>query len=593
MKTRIYGRTTALALVAGCGLALASEPEEEAVGALSPTCLAATRDGRTLLIGCATARRVAVLDLASRRIARTIVVPGSPQGLVLSRDDATLYVVCASPTSAVCVVDLGSGVIRSRLPAGHTAMAPVLSPDGNTLYVCNRFDHDVSVISLAEGRESGRVAVAREPVAAALTPDGRWLVVANHLHDRRRDGAGAAAALSLIDTAARREARQLKLPRGSGLLRGVAVSPDGRFAAVTHLLARYYLATTGVELGRMNCNALTLVDLGRMEVFRTVMLDQTARGAANPWAVTWTADARHIAVSHAGTHEVSLVEAPVVPQKTVRLERRISLPGNGPRALLAVGSTLFTANYFSDSLSRIDLAGASPAVETIELAPAHPVAVARQGEMLFNDARLCHQEWQSCASCHDADARMDGLNWDLLNDGLNNPKNAKSLLWAHATPPAMALGVRSDAATAVRAGLRHILFTEQPESVAAAIDEYLKGLQPLPSPRLAGGRLSTAALRGRTLFRSDLAGCSRCHPEPWFTDMKSHTVGTSGRYDLGDERFDTPALVELWRTAPYLHDGSAASVRDVLTASPPDRHGKTSHLTPAQLDDLAEYLLSL
>ncbi len=54
------------------------------------------------------------------------------------------------------------------------------------------------------------------------------------------------------------------------------------------------------------------------------------------------------------------------------------------------------------------------------------------------------------------------------------------------------------------------------------------------------------------------------------------------------------ALVELWRTAPYLHDGSAVSLRDILTTcNPNDRHGHTSGLAPQEIDDLVESLLSL
>jgi cytochrome c peroxidase len=79
-----------------------------------------------------------------------------------------------------------------------------------------------------------------------------------------------------------------------------------------------------------------------------------------------------------------------------------------------------------------------------------------------------------------------------------------------------------------------------------------------------------------------------------FTDLKTYDVGTRGRFDKAADRFDTPSLVEGWRTAPYLHDGSAATMRDVLTTgNPADKHGKTSHLTPQQIDDLAAYLLSL
>jgi YVTN family beta-propeller protein len=578
--------------VAREGLPSDLQPQESE--GLGPTALAASPDGKHLFVGCAAARQVAVFDLAAQRVMARIPVPAPPLGLALSRDGATLYAACAAAASTVCVIQVGQGRLVGSIPVGHTAMSPVLSPDQKTLYVCNRFQHDVSVIDLAAGREVARVRVSREPVAAALSPDGRLLLVANHLYDQAWDGGGTAATLSVVDTASRALIKQIKLPRGSGLLRGVAVSPDGRFAAVTHLIARYYLPTTEVELGRINCNALSLIDLGRLEVYRSVLLDQTSRGAANPWALTWTPDGKMMAVTQAGTHEVSLIEAPVLLQKPVRLLRRIALPGNGPRALAAIGTRLYTANYFTDDLSVVNLATPDPVVENLSLGPTPEPSRVRLGERLFNDATLCRQEWQSCASCHDADGRMDGLNWDLLNDGLGNPKNAKSLVWAHRTPPAMSLGVRDTAETAVRAGLRHILFTEQPEEVPEALDAYLKSLEPLPSPHRASGALSPAAERGEGLFFSAEVGCARCHPPPRWTDLKAHEVGTRGRYEATIERYDTPTLVELWRTAPYLHDGAAASLRDVLTsANTQNRHGKTSHLTRAEMEDLIEYLLSL
>jgi hypothetical protein len=58
--------------------------------------------------------------------------------------------------------------------------------------------------------------------------------------------------------------------------------------------------------------------------------------------------------------------------------------------------------------------------------------------------------------------------------------------------------------------------------------------------------------------------------------------------------FDTPSLIELWRTAPYLHDGGAADLRELLIdRNPKNRHGRTSHLSSQEIDDLIEYLLSL
>jgi cytochrome c peroxidase len=155
----------------------------------------------------------------------------------------------------------------------------------------------------------------------------------------------------------------------------------------------------------------------------------------------------------------------------------------------------------------------------------------------------------------------------------------------------MSLGVRESTEKAVRAGLTFIQFTVRPEEDAAAIDEYLKALPPTPSPRLRDGQLSASARRGARVF--ERAGCNICHPGPLFTDMQRYDVGTGRGLDAG-KAMDTPTLVEAWRTAPYLHDGSAATMREVLTtANRNDRHGKTSHLTDRQIQDLVAFLLSL
>ena len=560
---------------------------------LSPTALASTKNGRTLFVACATANQVAVFDLESGKVIRRIEVPASPQGLVLSPDESRLYVACAAPASVICVIDTTQTTILDRIPAGHTAMSPVLSPDGKKLYVCNRFNHNLSVIDLMTRQESQRIAVSREPVAAVLSLDGKTLIVANHMYDERADGPGIAACISMIETETGRVFQSIQMPRGCGLLRGMALSPDGQYAAVTHLVARYYLSATNVAQGRINANGLSLVNLQHRSITRTVLLDQPDRGAANPWAVTWTPDGQYILVTLAGTHELMLVDAPALLRKRV-VRKRVALPGNGPRALTVVGSQIYVANYFSDNLCRIDLTGATPDVVAIPLGIPVKPSLVRQGEILFNDAKLCLGEWQSCASCHDSDGRIDGMNWDLPNDGLGNPKNAKSLLFAHQTPPAMWSGVRKTAEAAVRAGLHNILFTNAPEDVAMAMDEYLKSLHPLPSPYLVNGKPSVAAERGQQLFLSRDVGCSTCHRPPLFTDRQLHDVGTIGSYDQPSDRFDTPGLHELWRTAPYLHDGSAAGLSDVLTRhSPGNGPGRASPLTPQQIDDLAAFLLSL
>ena len=128
------------------------------------------------------------------------------------------------------------------------------------------------------------------------------------------------------------------------------------------------------------------------------------------------------------------------------------------------------------------------------------------------------------------------------------------------------------------------------------MDEYLKSLKPIPSPYLkknASGKteLSEAAKRGEELFVK--ARCADCHSGQYFTDQKKYNIGL-GTGPEKDTAFDTTSLVEIWRTAPYLYDGRAATMKDVLTKFNKDnRHGVTSDLTDAQINDLAEFVLSL
>jgi cytochrome c peroxidase len=119
------------------------------------------------------------------------------------------------------------------------------------------------------------------------------------------------------------------------------------------------------------------------------------------------------------------------------------------------------------------------------------------------------------------------------------------------------------------------------------------------------------------------AGCSVCHPPPLYTSLKSYDVGTCGERDVkvivedleddagkihsptaatahlepklqNTSSFDTPTLLELYRTAPYLHDGRATTLEELFTKyNLRDRHGRTSGLTRQELADLIAFLLSL
>jgi len=585
---------------------------------LSPLALAADSQGKTLYIAEATARQIAVFDIAAGEVKKSIRLPDPPSGLALSPDGQSLYVAGAVPDGRIHVVNLKSGKVGKTLAAEHTPTAPVVSPDGKTLYVCNRFNNNVGIYDLASGEVIGAVAVTREPVAAAVTPDGKLLFVANLVPAGAADRDYVAAEVSVIDTVAKKAEAAIQLPNGSTGLRGVCVSPDGKFAYVTHVLARYQLPTTQLERGWMNTNALSIIDVSSKKLVNTVLLDDVDLGAANPWGVACTADGKYICVTHAGTHQLSVIDKAKLHEKLAKaaagekvsdatssyddvpndlsflvgLRRRLKLTGNGPRGLAVIGTKVYAAEYFTDTLGIADInPEVRPAAQSLALGPKKRLTARRKGERFFHDATLCFQKWQSCSSCHPAQGRPDALNWDLLNDGLGNPKNTKSMLVAHKTPPAMALGVRDNGEAAVRAGIRHIQFAVRPEADAVAIDRYLKSLKPTPSPYLVNGKLSRSAKRGRKVFKQ--ANCAKCHPARLYTNLKKYDVGT-GRDREKNLEFDTPTLIELWRSAPYLHDGRAVTMKDVLTKdNHDDKHGRTSNLTDEQINDLVQFVLSL
>lgn len=592
---------------------------------LGPSTLAGPNDGKLLFVANADGRSVAVIDVARGECVRTYPQPAPPTGLAISPDGKTLFVTCGGAGGTVRFVDAATGEPLGDVRVGHTPMAPLISGDGKRLYVCNRFSNDISVIDTRERRESSRVRVTREPVSAALSRDERTLFVANHLPADPADGDMVSAVVSAIDLATLATA-SIRLPNGSTGVRDLCLSGDGKHIYVTHVLARYHLPTVQVERGWINTNALSIIDAETRELIEAVLLDEVNRGAANPWGVATTADGALICVSHAGTNELSVIDAagmlakiaarsadiraardgsgamPIAARNDLTfltgLRQRVGLGGIGPRGVRIVGLRAYVCEYFSDSLGVVSLEQVTGALTSaapvgrIALGPEVQMSPPRRGEMLFNSAQLCLQEWQSCASCH-PDARVDGLNWDLVNDGLGNPKNSKSMLLAHQTPPAMASGVRPGAKEAVRAGIRHIQFTVRPDEDADAIDAYLTSLDPVPSPYLDQGRLSDAARRGERVFSDPKVGCAECHPTPFYTDLKPYDVGSRGRY-RGHDAFDTPTLIECWRTAPYMHDGQYRTVRELIEKG---RHGAThgnlDDLTPEEIADLVEFVLSL
>ncbi len=521
--------------------------------------------------------------------------PEAPTSLTTAGDYA--YVTTFETIGKVYFLNLNTGEIEKEIVTGSGATSPLLSPDGKTLYVLNQFQTTVSEIDLNKEAVTRTVKVLREPACGVISRDGQYLFVSNYLPDQRADIDTVASCVSVIDLKKFKKIKDIQLANGSNALRAMCLSPDGKYVFITHNLGRFQVPTNQLQQGWMNTSAITIVDAVGLEKLGSVLLDDPDRGAAGIWGIHCTPD--QLIISHSGTHEISIVDYPAMMERFVAypdkpeldydlrflygIRQRIPLAGNGPRNFVISNGKAYIPTYFSDTLNILSLSG-DHQIRTAALAPDRVESAVDRGEKYFHDAAYCFQGWQSCIGCHPG-ARTDGMNWDLMNDGIGNPKNCKSMLYTHVTPPSMISGIRESAELAVRKGFFLIQFAEISEENASCVDEYLKALRPVPSPYLVNGKLSEKAESGKKVFEK--LDCSSCHSGVYFTDMKLHRIGEDIEFEKG---WDTPTLIESWRTAPYLFDGRAATMEDVFTIH---KHGIDKKVSKKEIEALVEYVNSL
>lgn len=603
----------------------------------SPAAIAVAPDGKHVYVADATASAVVVLDAATGECRANVALNGRPQCLALSADGRTLY-VGEYDAGSVAVVSLSDNTVAARIPVGRWPAALALAPKSQKLFVANQDDHSVMVVDLATTPAQcvAKIPAVREPVALAVAPDERRVIVANLLPNGVGTDPKLAAEVTILDAEKLAVAAHVKLPPGSSCVRGACVSPDGKWAYAVHGLGRFNLPITQLERGWVNTFALSVIDIAAGSRVATMLLDDLTQGAADPHAVVCSRDGSRLWIAHAGVHEVSAVDiarvheylAGKLPESLVAL-RDGSLPniwvrirddraqvaelendltalyiagaierfptgGNGPRslALSPDESRLYVGNYYDGKVAVVDTARGRVSA-SLAVGPQSEPAPRRRGEIIFHDATKAFQRWHSCASCHPNEGRVDALRWDFLGDGMGNAKDTLSLLYFDKTEPQNRRATVPTAKQCTRNGLEGTNMLVASDRDVDDLYAYLTSLEAVPSPHLArDGKLTAAAERGKTLF-DGAAGCARCHPAPYFTDRQMHNVGVQSDNEP-DGRYDTPSLIEAYRTAPYLHDGRALTLKDVLTAeNATDRHGNVRGLTPEQVDDLVAYLLSL
>ncbi|NQT36385.1 MAG: c-type cytochrome, partial [Planctomycetes bacterium] len=500
-------------------------------------------------------------------------------------------------------------------------------------YCANRGNHTVSVVDLTAGKEIRQIAVVRDPASVAITPDESRVVVANFMPRGAGTDPELGCEISILDTAVMQQVARVKLPPGATMARGTWIGPQGKWAYVVHILGRFNLPVTQLEQGWVHTYAMSIIDVAAGTRLATILLDDLTKGAADPWDVVGSADGKTLWISHRGVHEVStldigriheLLQGNIPDEIAARKDgkrdniwvrikhdkseiaqltndltaiyisrtlRRAPSGGKGPTglALSPDGKKLYVANYYAGVVG-VHSATEGKLLGTIAVGDQPEPDAARRGEIYFHDATRCYQRWHSCASCHLDGGRIDGLPWDFMRDGIDNGKDVISLINMPHTSPHNRLATRANPRVCVETGIlgSHLVVPEP-----ANIDDllaYIRSLTAEPNPNAP--RFAAAAQRGKRLFDAK-ADCATCHPGPYFTDKKTHNVGITSPNEP-DARYDTPSLVEAYRTAPYYHDGRAVTMMEALTEHDPERlHGKLKDLTREEIEDLIAYVLSL
>jgi cytochrome c peroxidase len=257
---------------------------------------------------------------------------------------------------------------------------------------------------------------------------------------------------------------------------------------------------------------------------------------------------------------------------------------------VTAGGSLLVWCSFTRSVERVDFVDAKGTLANQWKLNAGPTLVAsalsateHDGMVLFHSAvpAVSARGALACGSCH-PDGRADGLSWRIEKNELQTPLLAGRLVGTH---PFKWDGGDKDLTTSLATTMKRLggfgLDTKQTSALAA----YLEGLAPPRAPT----RDSKAVARGKQLFDSASLGCRTCHDGKAYTDQDRHKFPGSTLPDA-----DTPSLIGLAASAPYFHDGSAATLEALLR----DRgavHGmaETSKLSDQQVADLTAFLETL
>jgi YVTN family beta-propeller protein len=571
-------------------------------------------DGSLVLVANPDNGTVSVVDTASRKKLHEIPVGEKPEGVTW---------VGAGPLAAVTVyhedrvvfLDTREGRVVKKLDVADEPYGIVASPDGTRAWVTHEYPGTVSEIDLKTQKVMREFPVGSHVRGLCLSPDGTRLYVTEFY----------TGVLRAVDLKSGKVVDSWKGHSTDNLARQVVVHPKWPRAYLAHIRSRIEVIGGNGSIFPV----LSVVSLGPPDGTKRrsgVLLDEFngsfGNVVCNPWECAVSPDGARLYVIFAGTDDVNVL-APV--DDDYHFVERLKLTGVGqnPRAVRVSpdGKTVYVYSAMDFAVSVHDADMRKVATIPVCDPPKTPEWV--RGKVLFNSAKppMTSRKWIACSSCH-PDGHNDGRVWQ-------NPEGLRktpALLGVAHTHPLHWSADRDEvqdfeytirsrlmqgtgflgSQTKSKRGFEPVELEEKCAGRSKDLDAiavYTNSFDFTLSPHIvAPGKLSAEAERGRKLFFDKTIGCATCHSGPYYTDsslqkpFKLHDVGT-GNDDPSEKigpKYDTPTLLGIYRTAPYLHHGKAKTLRDVLTTcNKEDKHGKTSHLKPAELDELVAFLKAL
>jgi len=570
-------------VVSGLPAAVSSPPKH------SSCALALTPDGLSLLGVSRESGSLFQVDLGALEVKWEIFVGQGPVTLSISPDGK--YAVTANRQgNSVSIVGLSTHEVLTVIPVDPAPWGVLFSHDGTRIFVACEHSGFVIVLDVETRRIISRILSGNRPAGLALTPDGHTLAI-SHVSD---------GSIDLIDTRELHLIRRIASFSTAELSPSVMISADGTRAYLPQTRSHHGNPSLGFDTTVFP--VVAVIDLENTQLLKreSISLDTADRPVALPYDAALTGNDRLLIVNSA-SNDLSIIDL-----DTGAASAHVDV-GSNPRAVVVSpdSNRAFVLNMLDATVSVIDTSTWS-VTSTVDLdkAPLPPVLL--EGKKLFFSSagpELSRDNWISCNSCH-WEGEMDGRTWQFSFSGPRNTTSLKGMIGTYPLRWSATWDESADSEAAIRleqfgTGLMTGEFNptsgspNQGRSLELdSLGAYLDSLAPPSPPRLPPDHESLLE-KGRKIFFDPSTGCSDCHPPPRYTDFETHDIGTadgSGEY-LGPE-IDTPSLLGLAYSAPYLHDGTAPTLESIIVEKNPlDRHGVTSHLDTVDIRALTTFLL--